>query len=133
MACFVHSADMPRTFVLLLVEDDRVLGFITAEALRSRDHTVMWASTVNAAHDHLRQRSDFHAMPLDLDLGGERGESLVERLQAESVKLPEIIILSAQPLDVLVRTQRALGACAIMQKPASVEDIERELERCVPR
>jgi len=132
VARFLHCAGMIRTFVLLLVEDDRVLGFVTAEALRLRGHTVEWATSVATARERLKERSDYHAMLLDLDLGVERGEAIVECLQTDRARLPEIIILSAQPMDVLLKTQRALNACGLLQKPSSVEDIDRELQRCIP-
>ena len=123
---------MRRKFSLLIVEDDRILGFVTAEALRSRGHTVVLAATPESAADWLRRSPLFDAMLLDLDLGTERGEALIERLRDEGARLPEIVILSAQPMDLLHRSRRAIDACAVIQKPASVEEIDRELERCVP-
>jgi DNA-binding NtrC family response regulator len=122
---------MKRRFSILLVEDDPTLGPVTAEALRFLGHAVSLADTVTGAYDCLEAANDFDALVLDLELGSERGETLIERLRAASLFIPEVIILSAQPPFVLARAARQTAACSAIQKPVSLEQLSAEIERCV--
>ena len=123
---------MNRRFSLLLVEDDPALGSVTAQALRFMGHEVSLVGSVGEAYARLEAANDFAAVLLDLELGSERGETLIERLRDASVRVPEIIILSAQPAFVLERAVRETAACGAIQKPVSLEQLTAEIERCVP-
>ncbi len=122
---------MRKGFTLLLVEDDPVLGPITAEALEMFGHATTVAATLGAAMTALHANT-FDAIILDLELRGERGEHLVFRLRKEGLRIPDVVILSAQPKDILLRVQRELDACGALQKPASPEELIAELQRCIP-
>ena len=123
---------MRRGFVLLLVEDDPVLGPITAEALEIFGHATTLAATIEAAMQELRSSNLFDAIILDLDLGPDRGETLIPQIREARIRMPEVVILSALPIDELRRAQRETDACGAIQKPIAVEDLAQELERCIP-
>lgn len=123
---------MRRGFVLLLVEDDPVLGPLTAEALEVFGHATTHVATSEAAMHALRCNDAFDAIVLDLDLGNARGETLITNMRGSQMRMPEIVILSALPLHALQRAQRETNACGAIQKPISVEDLAQELERCIP-
>ncbi len=121
---------MRRGFVLLLVEDDPVLGPITAEALEIFGHATRLVATVQGAFEEL-SNTNFDAIILDLELGRERGETLIEKLREAGMRMPAVVILSAAPPDVLGRAQRSTGACSAFQKPIAIEDLIDELHRCI--
>ena len=123
---------MRRGFVLLLVEDDPVLGPITAEALEIFGHSTTVAATIEAAMHELSSNGQFDAIVLDLDLGNARGETLITNMRKAGMRRPEVVILSALPMNVLRRAQRETEACGAIQKPIAVEDLAQELERCIP-
>ena len=78
---------MRRGFVLLLVEDDPVLGPITAEALEIFGHSTTVAATIEAAMHELSSSDRFDAIVLDLDLGNTRGETLIASAREARMRL----------------------------------------------
>lgn len=123
--------NMRRGFVLLLVEDDPTLGPITAEALEIFGHATTLAPSVDTAFREL-SRADFDAIILDLGLGTEQGETLIENARKAGMRVPEVVVLSALPMNVLRKAQKSLDACGVLQKPITPEDLAAELERCIP-
>ncbi len=77
---------MKRKFVLLLVEDDPVLGPITAEALDIFGHATRLAATVSSAFEELCN-TDFDAIVLDLQLGADRGETLIDIVREAGLRM----------------------------------------------
>ncbi|HEX4480257.1 MAG TPA: response regulator [Rudaea sp.] len=84
-----------------------------------------------AAFTRLFAANDFDAILLDLELGTERGETLIEQLRIAHCNVPEVIIVSAQPQVELQRAMRRIDACAALGKPCSVRELNAELERCL--
>ena len=109
-----------------------MLGPITAEALEIFGHSTTLAATIEAAMHELCSNDAFDAIVLDLDLGNTRGETLIANIRSAGIRRPEVVILSALPMNVLRRAQRETDACGAIQKPIAVEDLAQELERCIP-
>lgn len=122
---------MSRILTLLLVEDDPTLGPLTAEALRQFGHHVALAPSVDMAFGWMKASNECDAIVLDLDVGDEPGELLIERLLDASMHVPEVLVVSAQPINVLARVVERLDACTCLQKPCTARAINAELERCV--
>lgn len=118
-------------YSILLVEDDPALGPLTAYALSDYGHRVVLATSVPAAFTKLSAANDFDAILLDLELGAERGETLIEQLRTARCDVPEVIIVSAQPVDELRRVMRRIDACGALSKPCSVLELNAELQRCI--
>jgi two-component system response regulator QseB len=118
-------------YSILLVEDDPALGPLTAYALSDFGHRVVLVTSVPAAFTRLFAANDFDAVLLDLELGTERGETLIEQLRIAHCDVPEVIIVSAQPPVELQRAMRRIDACAALGKPCSVRELNAELERCL--
>ena len=72
---------MNRTFNVLLVEDDPILGEVAVEALALLGHRVTWVTTAAAAFDALRISHSLEVVLLDLRLGEVSGETIFEKLQ----------------------------------------------------
>lgn len=122
---------MDRTFNVLLVEDDPVLGQVTVDSLALLGHTATWVTTVAAAFDALSKRHSFQAVLLDLRLGDGRGETIFEKMQLLKIKYPPVIVLSAEPASVLRYAAQRIKTPHILQKPASIPQIDSALQRAV--
>jgi DNA-binding NtrC family response regulator len=116
---------MKNTWCVLIVEDDYILGPRTFDTLHIFGHTATLASSVYEAYGHLSTEHTFEVMLLDLQLGSERGEELIDRLNREGRLVPRIVIFSAQPIFEIERSVRAVAAHGYVQKPAMPRDSRR--------
>jgi DNA-binding response OmpR family regulator len=116
---------MKNTWCVLLVEDDVVLGPLTLESLLVIGHVGTLASSASSAYGHLSNKHGFEIMLLDLQLGDERGEDIIHRLRKEGIKVPRIVVLSAQPDAELKRSARSIEARGYLQKPKTISEIHQ--------
>jgi DNA-binding response OmpR family regulator len=116
---------------MLLVEDDLALGPMVGHALMTLGHRFVLAESVPAAYGHLTQPHEFELILLDLELGNDRSEHLIERLRCEEVVVPTIIIFSALPVIELQRAAQTVGTKHILQKSASVSHLKRAIEAAI--
>jgi len=122
---------MNRTFNVLLVEDDPVLGEAAMEALPLLGHRVTWVTTAAAAFDALLVSHSLEVVLLDLRLGDVSGETIFEKMQLLSITYPPVIVLSAEPASVLRLAAQRIKTSHIVQKPASIQEIDRALRHAV--
>ena len=120
---------MFRVLNILLVEDEPMLGPVIAEALLMRGHAATLARTVGEALGVLCAHNDIQVIILDLQIGAERGEDLIDQVRSCTSYIPPIVVHSALSLPDLQKAANDVGASAILQKPVSatymVETIER--------
>jgi DNA-binding NtrC family response regulator len=114
---------------VLLIEDDLNLGVITAEVLTDIGHESLVANTSSEAFALLQADNRISVILLDLKLGADRGEVLIERLAAARVRIPPIIILSGQPLSELERAAQRVHAAEFIQKPCTAQALNEAIER----
>jgi two-component system phosphate regulon response regulator PhoB len=108
-----------QTRTILLVEDDTALAETTACVLRLRNYRVIWARTAQQAIAHLVEIDHDDLVLLDLSLGNDRGEEVIERCREKGVFVPPVIISSAQgaaECDVAIAKTQAVGC---LPKPYS--------------
>jgi DNA-binding response OmpR family regulator len=120
---------MDRTFNVLLVEDDLVLGEATVESLALLGHLVTWVTTVAAAFHALRNTHPHEVVLLDLRLGDERGETIFEKMQLLRITYPPVIVLSAEPAAILRLAADSIKTPHMLSKPASISQIDRAIRR----
>ena len=89
----------------------------------------MLATSAKSAYHCLARRHTFEVILLDLQLGEERSEPIIQKLQEEGHDVPPIVILSAQPDAELKKSATAVKAKAVVQKPATLREIADVLER----
>lgn len=114
---------------ILLVEDDADLGPTLNRALTSAGHCVTLVTSIEAALHSFAKNKTFHIMLLDLQVGDERGESLIEQLHIEHKSIPPVIIMSAQPAYEISSTARWINAATVLRKPCAVQEIESTIQR----
>ena len=122
---------MKRSLYILLAEDDPALGPLTFYGLNKLGHRSVLATTIDAVYRYLSEPHAFELVLLDLQLCDQLSEPLILRLRGEGFEKPTIVILSAQPSGALHRVATAIGAHAIVQKPASIEEIDAAIRLAV--
>src|SRR5581483_7800300 len=86
---------------VLLVDDDPFLGPIVVDWLVVLGHEPTWLDSSERALASLGDDHDFDVLLLDLNLGEQRGETLVEHLRARGATVPPIVVFSGRPLSEL--------------------------------
>jgi CheY-like chemotaxis protein len=122
---------MNGSLCILLVEDDAALARVTSACLAYLGHESSHAPSLAHAKRLLHPSHGFHMLLLDLELGDERGETLVEHLRTNCIRLPRIIIFSALPMPELQRAANEVGASVTLQKPCSPADLKRAIDKAV--
>jgi DNA-binding response OmpR family regulator len=115
-----------------MIEDDMHLGPALRELLAVQGYDVDLAQSAKEAFRALAS-DDFQIAVLDLELGNESGVELIEKLRREGHRVPALVILSAQPQDIRQRAALRTGALVTLQKPCSVQILNRAIEGVVER
>lgn len=111
------------SLAILLVDDEPHLSRAVLDLLSMLGHRSTWAAGVAEAYDAMLARR-FDAVLLDLNLGPERGENLIERIRVDSARVPPVVIFSAQPQTDLEESARRIGAVNILHKPCDMRSLE---------
>jgi DNA-binding response OmpR family regulator len=117
--------------VVLLIDDDPILGPVTIELLQALGHTAMWVETYERGIETLSRPHDITIVLLDLQLGAQRGEALVEQLRAAGTAVPPLLIFSAQPMTELRSAANTIQASGILQKPCGAAAINNAIKAAV--
>jgi len=117
-----------RSAVILLVDDDSALGLAMVDVLAEHGHLARFASTAEEALTLLTAPHRFDVVILDLQLGSERGEWLVDRLRDHGSVVPAIVIHSGQALPELERASRVIHAEVMLHKPCSPQRLLEAIE-----
>lgn len=122
---------MNRTFNILLVEDDLVLGEVTVESLTMLGHAVTLVRDAAAAFNALSVEHTFDVILLDLRLGEERGDSIFDKLQLLRITYPPVVVLSAEHEATMRRAAERIKTTHVLSKPASALQIDSAMHRAV--
>ncbi len=115
---------------ILLVEDDRMLGAATQEALRDAAHAVDWVLDGDAALLAMRT-APYEAMLLDLGLPRRDGLGVLQAARRAGYNLPVIIVTARDGVDDRIRGLD-LGADDYLIKPFETGELLARL-RAVAR
>jgi len=118
---------------ILLVEDDASVGAATVAMLEGCEVNVFWATDVHEAVKQLctPPGPPWDLMMLDLDLNGDRGESVVSLAEEGGCKLPPIVIVSAQSESECRNSATEVGAREVLRKPLRVDQLILMVERVI--
>lgn len=111
---------------VLIVEDDADLRLVLV-------HTLRTGADVTACPDgyqalQLLRSEHFDALLLDLLLPGVQGDGLLERMRAEAIDVP-VVVLTALVGHELTRRAEALGA-VVLTKPFESTALRDAILRC---
>ncbi|MBU6441030.1 MAG: response regulator transcription factor [Betaproteobacteria bacterium] len=115
---------------ILLVEDDRMLGAATQQALRDAAHAVDWVLDGDAALLAMRT-APYEAMLLDLGLPRRDGLGVLQTARRSGYNLPVIIVTARDGVDDRIRGLD-LGADDYLIKPFETGELLARL-RAVAR
>jgi DNA-binding response OmpR family regulator len=117
--------------MLLLVEDDKSLGYLLSEYLRMKDYEVKWAQHGKDALSLLEQQS-FDLAILDVMMPNMDGFTLARAIKEEHPKVP-FLFLTAKSLKVDVLRGFYLGAVDYLKKPIDEEELVIRIENLLSR
>ncbi len=115
---------------ILLVEDDRMLGAATQQALRDATHAVDWVLDGDAALAAV-QSTPYEVLLLDLGLPRRDGLGVLQAVRRAGYNLPVIIVTARDGVDDRIRGLD-LGADDYLIKPFDVGELLARL-RAVAR
>jgi DNA-binding response OmpR family regulator len=116
---------MPAARRLLLIEDHAPLGRVLVEALSAAGYTVDLAIDGENGVDLFRTRRP-DVVLLDLSLPRLPGTAVLAELRRLDPSVP-VLVLSGDTSEAVVDRLRERGVVACLQKPISLEEIERRL------
>jgi DNA-binding response OmpR family regulator len=117
--------------VLLLVEDDKSLGYLLSEYLRMKNYKVKWAQHGKEALTLLDEHF-FDLAILDVMLPEMDGFTLAKVIKEEHPKVP-FLFLTAKSLKVDVLKGFYLGAVDYLKKPIDEEELVIRIENLLSR
>jgi len=112
---------------ILLVDDERAMCEYVASALPSLGFSMEWRLTAEEARSLLAQ-SQFDIVVADINMPGQGGLELCQRLAGSHPDIPVIVITAYGSLDTAVAAIRA-GAYDFITKPFDIEALALTLER----
>jgi len=115
---------------VLYLEDESLLGRIVKESLESRDCIIDWYEDARQAEEAIQQAGTYDIAVLDVQLPGEDGFSVGQRIRQKFPRLP-ILYLTArvQSKDVLEGFEA--GGNDYVKKPFSMEELLVRMENLV--
>jgi DNA-binding NtrC family response regulator len=103
--------------VVLVVDDQPALRFLCRVNLELDGYRVVEAGTLGDARAALAA-GEVAVVLLDLHVGTEQGETLLEELRAREPRIPVAVISGSTEVD---GGERALNADAVLPKPFTIE------------
>ncbi len=123
------SPSAPARGLVLVVEDDDVLRFLVAKALRSAGYEVEAAADGQEALQLLGTRT-FEVVLSDISMPGMDGVEMLRQVRALDFDLP-VILLTGQPrLETAIQAVES-GALRYLQKPVPTAEILEAVETAV--
>ncbi|WP_458071415.1 ATP-binding protein [Rhodanobacter sp. BL-MT-08] len=127
-------ANGPRSYRLLLVEDDTIIAAVISGLLEQQGHTVLHVANGLAALAELAH-ADFDAVLLDLDLPGVDGfqiARLIRQREHDGQRLPIVAVTARSGSEDEMRAQAA-GMDGFLRKPLSGDQLAQALARVIAR
>ena len=116
---------------VLLIEDDVPLARSTDDLLTMLGFDVTWKANATQATAALCSPHHFSVVLLDLNLGAERGEQIIQDARSRGCLIPPVVIFSAQPERELTLAAQSSRAAGILRKPCSASAIQAAIENAL--
>lgn len=108
---------------LLIVDDDRSIARVIGKIFDDTGMQIMYAGTVDEARDRIYDR---YIKPdviiLDLDLGAQRGESILLEMMGSNETIP-VVVVSGSERAYYVDKLKSLGVHSVHQKPVDEQTL----------
>lgn len=119
------------TLKVLVVDDDRVVGHLLADALVTQGHTVAIAHSADEALCTLQERPDIGVVVSDLRMPGGDGLGLAHDVAArlEDARAVSTVLITGHATIEDEATARRLGAIALLRKPCRLAELAGAVEQ----
>ncbi len=114
---------------VLVVDDDRAIRHLVAEAFRETEHNVVQAEDVEMALQAIR-KEDPDVVLLDIEMPEISGFEAFDKIKALDSKLPVIYITGGGTSDSAIEAMK-LGAFDYLLKPLDVSQIRELVDRAI--
>jgi DNA-binding NtrC family response regulator len=115
------GASGDRKTVVLVVDDEPAIRLLCRVNLELGGYEVREAGTIDDARSRVAEGVD--VVLLDMHIGNERGDVLLEELAAQSI--PVGVVTGSTDLESLA----GIGASAVLGKPFTIEELESTVAR----
>jgi DNA-binding response OmpR family regulator len=105
--------------VVLLVDDEPAMRFLCRVNLELEGYRVLDAATLDEARALLESEA-VAVVLLDLHVGLERGDTLLEELQGSEPRVPVVVVTGSAEVD---SGERRLEADAVLAKPFTIDEL----------
>ncbi len=116
-------------YSIAIIEDDPLVGATILEILESRYERVVHFTDPNKAIEDLDTVSP-DLILLDIYLGHANGLDILERLRAEGISIPVIVMTAFNDIKIAVRAMKA-SAEEFIVKPIDLDQLEVAVERAL--
>ncbi len=118
-----------QKYSIAIIEDDPLVGATILEILESRYEKVVHFTDPNKAIEELDTVSP-DLILLDIYLGHANGLDILERLRAEGIMIPVIVMTAFNDIKIAVRAMKA-SAEEFIVKPIDLDQLEVAVERAL--
>lgn len=116
---------------ILLAEDEHALGEWLSKALEQTGYRVDWLDDGRLV-EHALLDHDYDALILDLGLPGRSGQDILQRLRAQDLRLPVLVLTARDSLADRVNSLNE-GADDFLAKPFAMAELEARLSALIRR
>ena len=117
---------------LLLVDNDRRIVELVALFLTKRGHVVRRAESFALARQEIAQRMP-ELMLADLDLGAERGDEELPKLEREGILPPTLVVSGFLDARIESELRTLAGVVGTLRKPFDLTGLERAIDTALER
>jgi DNA-binding response OmpR family regulator len=119
---------VPRS--VLIVDDEPLLARTLAHALRDAGFHAVTAESAEQAESHLFPRNEFDVVVLDYRLPRATGLSILERMRAEGIQTPVIMMTAFESATMRSRADE-LAVEGFFGKPFNLAEMLERIEQLV--
>lgn len=117
---------------LLIVDDEQVIREILTERLSQAGYVCEAAVNAPDALARMRDRGPFSLVLSDIDMPGETGISLLQKIKATDPDVEVVMVTGVVDVDTAVQTIR-LGANDYITKPFNLDEVVLTVERTLEK
>lgn len=116
---------------ILLIEDDRMIGEATAQALKDAGYAIDWVRDGVSASDAI-ESDEYELVILDLGLPRQDGLQVLERMRSSGISIPVLIVTARDSIDDRIKGLD-LGADDYLVKPFAVGELLARMRAVIRR
>jgi DNA-binding NtrC family response regulator len=114
--------------VVLVVDDEPAMRLLCRVNLELEGYRVVEAGSLDEARA-LLEREPVAVVLLDLQVGLERGDALLDEIRAREVRIPIVVVTGSADVDT---GELKVDADAVLAKPFTIDELTGAVQALVP-